>query len=266
MSQPIVVGVDGSGRSLRALLWAAHHAAAHQCPLRLIYVLPRWDGDFPFFPPGHFEEVEGYGRAALVEAVAVVRAAHPDIAVTTDMPMGTPAAVLRTEAENARSIVVGAEGADAGNLILGSTVVPLVGHAACPVVVVGHTSAGHGRVVVGTALPGGPRLRVPAGRDPRRPAQRGLRPRVAPGLAPSPAPPCAAGRREGGRTEGGDRDGIGGAARHVPGRDRRDRGPPHRPGAHAGRRFAQGRSPGAGLPRPWRLPRAGCWFGHPSPP
>lgn len=132
MSQPIVVGVDGSGRSLRALLWAAHHAAAHQCPLRLIYVLPRWDGDFPFFPPGHFEEVEGYGRAALVEAVAVVRAAHPDIAVTTDMPMGTPAAVLRTEAENARSIVVGAEGADAGNLILGSTVVQTRGTCGLP--------------------------------------------------------------------------------------------------------------------------------------
>jgi len=153
MTQPIVVGVDGSGRSLRALLWAAHHAEAHQCPLRLVYVLPRWDGDFPLFAPGHFEEIEEYGRAALAEAVAVVREAHPDLAVDTAMPMGTPADVLRIEAEAARCIVIGAEGADAGNLVLGSTAVQLVGHTACPVIVVLHTSTGHGRVVGGVDWP-----------------------------------------------------------------------------------------------------------------
>jgi Universal stress protein family len=35
-----VVGVDGSGRSLRALIWAAHEAALWRCSLRIVHVLP----------------------------------------------------------------------------------------------------------------------------------------------------------------------------------------------------------------------------------
>ncbi len=78
MSQPIVVGVDGSGRSLRALLWPRHHAAAHQCPLRLIYVAAPLGRGLPFFPPGHFEEVErGTDELPSFEAVAVVPRSAP---------------------------------------------------------------------------------------------------------------------------------------------------------------------------------------------
>lgn len=34
MTDPIVVGVDGSGRSLRAVAWAAHAASLHEAQLR----------------------------------------------------------------------------------------------------------------------------------------------------------------------------------------------------------------------------------------
>ncbi len=150
MTKPIVVGLDGSGRSLRAVMWAAHDAALRGCSLRLLHTLPRWEGDFPIFPPGRFEEAERHGRAAVEEAASLVREAYPDLVVTTHLPMGTPTQVLLAEAEDAHSVVLGAKGEDVGNLLMGSTALQLVGHAACPVVVVGHASAGHHRIVVGT--------------------------------------------------------------------------------------------------------------------
>ncbi len=150
MTKPMVVGVDGSGRSLRAVMWAAHTAALHGCPLRIIHSLPRWEGDFPFFPPGRFEEAEKHGRSAVEEASALVREAYPDLEVATDLPMGTPTQVLLAEAEHAHSVVLGAKGGAVGDLLMGSTTLQLVGHAKCPVAVVGHAAAGHDRVVVGT--------------------------------------------------------------------------------------------------------------------
>ena len=150
MTKPIVAGVDGSGRSLRAVMWAAHDAALRGRPLRLIHTLPRWEGDFPVFPPGRFEEAERHGRVVVADAVSLVGEAYPDLEVTTHLPMGTPTQVLRAEAENAHSVVLGAKGEDVGNMLMGSTALQLVGHAPCPVVVVGHASAGHRRVVAGT--------------------------------------------------------------------------------------------------------------------
>lgn len=42
MELPVVVGVDGSDSSLRAVDWAADEAARHGLPLRLVYV-SRWE-------------------------------------------------------------------------------------------------------------------------------------------------------------------------------------------------------------------------------
>ncbi len=150
MTKPIVAGVDGSGRSLRAVMWAAHDAALRGCPLRMIHTLPRWEGDFPVFPPGRFEEAERHGRVVVEEAASLVREVYPDLEVASHLSMGTPTQVLLTEATNAHSVVLGAKGEAVGNMLMGSTTLQLVGHAACPVVVVGHASAGHHRVVVGT--------------------------------------------------------------------------------------------------------------------
>ena len=150
MTNPVVVGVDGTGRSLKALMWAAHRASLHGCILRVVHALPRYDADIPLFPPGRFEEAEVHGRTIMREAISVVREAYPDLDIVTEMPMGTPARVLLAESENAHVVVIGAKGEDIGNVLLGSTALQLVGHAACPVVVVNHVTTGHHLVVVGT--------------------------------------------------------------------------------------------------------------------
>ncbi|HEX6247358.1 MAG TPA: universal stress protein [Nocardioidaceae bacterium] len=150
MTKPVVVGVDGTGRSLKALMWAAHRAQLHGVPLRVVHALPRLEADFPFFAPGRFEEAQKYGREMIDEATSLVREAHPELDIVTAMPQGTPASVLLDEAGGAHAVVIGAKGEDIGNFLLGSTALQLVGHASCPVVVVNHVTTGHHLVVVGT--------------------------------------------------------------------------------------------------------------------
>lgn len=150
MDEPIVVGIDGTGRSLRALMWAANDAFLRELPLRIVHTLPRYEGDFWVFPPGRFQVAEEHGREMVGEAAALVRQSFPDLEFSTDTPMSSPAAALKDEAEHAHSIVLGAKGANVGNLLLGSTALQVVGHVRCPVVVVGHLSSPHDRIAVGT--------------------------------------------------------------------------------------------------------------------
>ncbi|MEV7687040.1 universal stress protein [Streptomyces bungoensis] len=150
MSDPIVVGVDGSGRSLRALVWAAHEAALRRCPLRIVHVLAPAHS-YATTEEGRTWEAGNRDQGVVTEAAAVAREAHPDLEVTSALPSGTPAAVLLAEAEHARTVVLGAKGMGGfGSLLLGSAALQVVGHAACPVVIVNHVTTGHRRVVVGT--------------------------------------------------------------------------------------------------------------------
>ncbi|WP_171113540.1 universal stress protein [Streptomyces gossypiisoli] len=143
------VGVDGSGRSLRALVWATQEAALRRCPLRIIHVVP----------PAHEYATTAEGRAweesqrdqgIVAEATAIALDAHPDLDVTSAVPSGAPAPVLLAEAEHAHTVVLGAKGRGGfGSLLLGSVALQVVGHAASPVVIVNHITIGHRRIVVG---------------------------------------------------------------------------------------------------------------------
>ncbi|MFH8773662.1 universal stress protein [Streptomyces sp. NPDC017958] len=150
MTDPIAVGVDGSGRSLRALVWAAHEATLRRCPLRIIHVLPPAHS-YATTEEGRAWEASNWDQRVMAEATAIVQEAHPDLEVASTLPSGTPAAVLLAEAEHARTVVLGAKGMGGfGSLLLGSVALQVVGHAACPVVIVNHVTTGHGRIVVGT--------------------------------------------------------------------------------------------------------------------
>ncbi|WP_225101667.1 universal stress protein [Streptomyces sp. CoH27] len=149
MTDPIVAGVDGSGRSLRALVWAAHEAALRHCPLRVIHVLAPYHS-YAMTDEGRETEASNWDQGVVAEATTIAQEAHPDLEVTSALPSGTPAAVLLAEAEHAHTVVLGAKGMGGfGSLLLGSVALQVVGHAVCPVVVVNHVTTGHDRIVVG---------------------------------------------------------------------------------------------------------------------
>ncbi|QHA09078.1 universal stress protein [Streptomyces broussonetiae] len=149
MTDPIMVGVDGSGRSLRALVWAAHEAALRHRALRIIHVLPLFHS-YATNEAERIGERNEWDQGVATEATAIVREAHPDLEVTSALPSGNPAAVLLAEAEHAHTVVLGAKGMGSfGSLLIGSVATQVVGHAASPVVIVNHVPTGHGRIVVG---------------------------------------------------------------------------------------------------------------------
>jgi nucleotide-binding universal stress UspA family protein len=156
MTAPVVVGLDGSGRSLRALMWAAHNASMRHAPLRLVHVLTVPEISFPF---ARHEAAEDRGREILGEARTLAGHAYPDVEITAEMPSGSgaqvfldvsAAPVFLEESDRAALIVLGAKGHDLGDTMLGSVAQQVVGHARCPVVIVGHVPAGHRAVIVGT--------------------------------------------------------------------------------------------------------------------
>ncbi|MCQ4083895.1 universal stress protein [Streptomyces sp. RB6PN25] len=149
MAGPIVVGVDGSGRSLRALAWASHEAVLHGCALRVIHVLPGAH-EYGLSAGARASRTHERDRGVVDEATAIAREAHPDLEVTSDLPSGSPAAVLLSESEHAHTVVLGAKGMGGfASLLLGSVAVQVVGHTACPVVIVNHVTTGNHRIVVG---------------------------------------------------------------------------------------------------------------------
>ncbi|MGW5114221.1 universal stress protein [Streptomyces noursei] len=150
MTRPIVVGVDGSGHSLRALMWAAHEAVARGRALRVVHVLAPAH-EHAATAEGHAWEVGQRDRGVVAEATAIVEEAHPALEVTSALPSGAPPAVLLSESQHAHTLVLGAKGAGGfGSLLMGSVARQAVGHAACPVVVVNHLAIGRHRIVVGT--------------------------------------------------------------------------------------------------------------------
>jgi nucleotide-binding universal stress UspA family protein len=156
MVAPVVVGLDGSGRSLRALMWAAHNASMRGAPLQLLHVITVPELSFPF---SRYEAAEDRGREILGEAKTLAGHAYPEVEITTEMPSGptaplpvdvSAAPVFLEKSDHAALIVLGAKGHDLGDTMLGSVALQVVGHARCPVVIVGHVPAGHRTVVVGT--------------------------------------------------------------------------------------------------------------------
>lgn len=133
-SKRVVVGVDGSPESAKAVRWAADFADLTGADLLLViawqwpamYGAPvRW----PEFSPGND------ARVVVEKAKADLARAHGkvDVAVWE----GRPGKVLVDEAEFAAVLVVGSQGHGAvAEAVLGSVSAYCVRHAHCPVVVV----------------------------------------------------------------------------------------------------------------------------------
>jgi nucleotide-binding universal stress UspA family protein len=151
-TRSVLVGVDGSEESLRAVEWAARQAKRHGSPLRIVSV--------PAMPPRMRAQVNPVtvanalrGMSAQALAAALIRAEEvaPGLPVDTGLLSGPPAVALSAAGAGASMLVVGARGIGGfAAMILGSVSRYVAAHAACPVIVVRQeTSAVHREIVVG---------------------------------------------------------------------------------------------------------------------
>jgi nucleotide-binding universal stress UspA family protein len=137
----IVVGVDGSGHSQRALEWALHEAAIRHSPLSVLTVHPAIVGYFGgvVTSPQDLElttQVQAAVQAETDKALAGLDGPHPE-SVTVEAVHGFPVEELVNASKDADMVVLGSRGVGGfTRLMLGSTAGQVVQHAHCPVLIV----------------------------------------------------------------------------------------------------------------------------------
>jgi nucleotide-binding universal stress UspA family protein len=136
----IVVGVDGSEASRRALTWARDEAMLRSLPLE---VVSAWGMPpvpvVPEISAWSAEAVADMGPATkeMVEEMLRDVVAERDLDVEVSVVQGAPAAALLDEAADAELLVVGSRGLGGfRSLLLGSVSQQCAQHAPCPVVIV----------------------------------------------------------------------------------------------------------------------------------
>jgi nucleotide-binding universal stress UspA family protein len=130
----VVVGVDGSTGSRKALEFAFDHASRSGAPITAVHA---WRnaarGDTG---EGLVEEIRAAERV-LAEALAGFADQYPDVKVTTEAIPVVPQRVLADASQSASLVVVGSRGLGAfAGLLLGSVSQSVLHHAQCTVAVV----------------------------------------------------------------------------------------------------------------------------------
>jgi len=152
---PVVVGVDGSQESFRAVDWAVFNARDEGLDLKLVHAYGAGGGATlrmelaaQSAAAGHVELAQktldlalDYARSAVSDVTASSTADTPDagrpVDVTGSLHLGSAAGALREASRSASLVVVGSRGhGGLTGLLLGSVAVPVSAHAVCPVVVV----------------------------------------------------------------------------------------------------------------------------------
>ncbi len=140
----IVVGVDGSVHSERALNWAMQHAAALHVPLTVVAVhevAKSYWGDIPVVGPADAPILDKLRQAAeqmTSRAAGRLGDAAPS-AVHVRAVSGFVVKELVDASQDADMLVVGPRG-ETGivRLVMGSVSSEVVQHSACPVVIIPH--------------------------------------------------------------------------------------------------------------------------------
>ncbi|MBO0826723.1 MAG: universal stress protein [Streptosporangiales bacterium] len=137
---PVVVGIDGSEPSERALAWSIGEARMRGAPL--VAVMCERGGPAgppPPDPPGGTTEVELVRKKAaqVVDEVCEDRTDARGVEVQVDAYLGAPSEQLIRLSDGAQLVVVGARGHDRmSRVFLGSVATAVTHRARCPVVVV----------------------------------------------------------------------------------------------------------------------------------
>ncbi|MFC4061771.1 universal stress protein [Planomonospora corallina] len=138
MEHIIVAGTDGSPAAAAAVEWAADDAGRRGMPLRIVCAVERWPHEIVRFPdPDLGDALNRAAEKVLAEAEAVALRRRPGLEVTTRVLQGSPAMVLREQAESAAGLVMGSRGLGGfAGAVLGSVSMHVAGHVHRPVVVV----------------------------------------------------------------------------------------------------------------------------------
>lgn len=133
----IVVGIDGSEGSLRALEWAVAHARTTGSVLEIVccWVFPATVSPYGLPPsPTDYEDVTS---KIMQDAVAMVSGAAPEVRVEPHIENKAPALALVAASKGADLLVMGSRGLGGfTSLLLGSVSQYCTHHAHCPVLVV----------------------------------------------------------------------------------------------------------------------------------
>jgi nucleotide-binding universal stress UspA family protein len=135
----IIIGVDGSAYSLRAVEWAAAEAERRNAALRILHAIPSWLFETSVEPRVRQvrEWMRNSGQEVIDEAAAKARGRAPGVTVSGELVPGGPSRALVEAAEGALMVVVGSHGAGSlTGLLLGSVALQVASHAPCPAVVV----------------------------------------------------------------------------------------------------------------------------------
>ncbi|MFO7776888.1 MAG: universal stress protein [Nitriliruptoraceae bacterium] len=137
MTARIVVGLDSSEESIRALRWALDEARLRDAELELVHAYPT--PELVALPavvtlPSD-DELRGAAGEVISEQLERIGGAG-DVPVTKTVRSGGAAAVLCEVAQGADLLVVGARGLGGfRGLLLGSVTHQVMAHSPCPVVV-----------------------------------------------------------------------------------------------------------------------------------
>ncbi|KEI45989.1 universal stress protein [Saccharopolyspora rectivirgula] len=137
----VVVGVDGSASSKRALQVAADEAKARGAPLHVVRAWSIRTAPRPAeCPPNTMPSVEQFHRAVREDTERIVQKRlgdDPGVEVNLHIVHSPPPQALLEAARGAELLVVGHRGRGGfAGLLLGSVAEQCVRHAACPVLVV----------------------------------------------------------------------------------------------------------------------------------
>jgi nucleotide-binding universal stress UspA family protein len=137
----IIVGVDGSSPSQRALEWAAREAALRQAPLTVLTVhqaIAGYAGGAVDYP-GDKAATERARESAQTETDKVLESIGDQRppTVTVRALNGLPATELIRASDDAEMIVLGSRGIGGfARLLMGSVSDQVASHAKCPVVII----------------------------------------------------------------------------------------------------------------------------------
>jgi len=137
----VVVGVDGSPASERALRWAVDRARSTGQPVEAVIA---WDSPLSSGIPVNYGAAqisavdwEANARLVLRESLGHVLDDEEAAQVRTHVVQGHPARVLLDAAAGADQLVVGSRGHGGfAGMLLGSVSQHLIAHAPCPVTVI----------------------------------------------------------------------------------------------------------------------------------